>query len=386
MTLANISDCALRRPLRHLALVGQFPPPVHGQSLAIQQLAEAGWTDVAVHPVRLDMSDSLDQVGRASVLKLLRLWRCIRRTRRVLRRHAPCVLYYPPGDGRLVPFLRDVLFLLTVRRQAAATVLHYHAAGMGAYVMASPLRRWTAGFFRAAEIAVQPGPSCLPDAELLEAREIRYIPTGIPDPGNRVGGRSSTPAERFRVLVVGHLCPGKGTGLLPRIAERLSDTADIEIMGDWRSAAYQTQMEPGLRYGHVRFLGVCEGEEKWDAFARADVLLFPSLQETQGLVAVEAMACGLPLVASDIDGIRDVVRDGVEGCLVPPGDADRFADAIGDICSDSATWRAMSEAGRQRYLAEYTLPVYRERMRQVFLDCLPAAADNAGQQIGKGIG
>lgn len=383
----SLNECSTKpMPLLHVALVGQFPPPLHGQALAIQQLTEAGWSDVAVHPVRLDMSDSLDQVGRASVFKLLRLWRCIRRTRCVLRRYAPCVLYYPPGDGRFVPFLRDMLFLLAVRRKAAATVFHYHAAGMGAYILSSPLRRWAAHLFQAAEIAVQPGPSCPPDAELLGARLVRYIPAGIPDPGNRSGLRARSHARRFRVLVVGHLCPEKGTGLLPRIAYRLKDIADIEIMGAWRSARYQMQLESGLHYDHVHFLGVCEGEEKWEAYARADVLLFPSLRETQGLVAVEAMACGLPVVASDIDGIRDVVRDGVEGCLVPLGDADGFADAIGAICSDIVTWRAMSEAGRQRYLAEYTLPVYLERMRQVFLDSLPAAVENGGWQSGGGAG
>jgi len=364
-------------------LVGQFPPPVHGQALAIQQLAEAGWNHVAVHPVPLDMSDSLDQVGRASVLKLLRLCRCIRRTRRLLRCHAPSVLYYPPGDGRLVPFLRDVLFLLAVRRKAAATVLHYHASGTGEYIVSSPLRRWAARLFQKADIAVQPGPSCPPDAAQLGAREIRYIPAGIPDPGNRVGERARPPCGRLRVLVVGHLCQEKGTGMLPRIAERLINSADIEIMGTWRSEAYRTQMEPALRRGHVRFLGMCEGERKWEAFARADILLFPSLRETQGLVAVEAMACGLPVVASAIDGIRDVIRDGVVGRLVAPGDADGFADAICRICLDTVTWRSMSEAGRKRYQAEYTLAAYRARMQQVFLDCLPAIMANAGQGIGK---
>jgi glycosyltransferase involved in cell wall biosynthesis len=275
-----------------------------------------------------------------------------------------------------------VLFLLAVRRHAAATVFHYHAAGMGAYVMASPLRRWAAHVINAAEIAVQPGASCPPDAERLGAREVRYIPTGIPDPGNRVGGRDRPPSGRFRVLVVGHLCPEKGTGLLARIAERLKDFADIEIMGAWRSAAYRMQMEPALCHDHIRFLGVCEGEEKWEAFARADALLFPSFRETQGLVAVEAMACGLPVVASAIDGIRDSIRDGVEGRLVPPGDADGFADAVCTICSDIATWRAMSEACRKRYLAEFTLPVYIERMRQVFLDCLPVVR-NGGRLTGR---
>lgn len=353
----------------HVALVGQLPPPFHGQSIAIEALATALWVDVVLHPVRLDMSDTMESVGRWSLMKIPRLFRCIRRTRRVLKKYKPCVLYYPPGGGDLVPFIRDLIFLFFVRRCAAVTVFHFHAGGMGRYVTTSILRRWSLPLFASVDIAVQPTVSGQHDGEILSAHTVYHIPAGIPDPGNLVGRRGRPPGNRYRILVVGHLCHEKGTGLLPAIAARLCDVADIEIMGSWRSLAYREKIMAQFTSRNVRFLGSQMNEEKWKSFERADVLLFPSFQETQGLVAVEAMACGLPVVVSEIDGIRDVICNEREGLLVSPCSVDAFVDAICRICGDHVLWQAMSKAGRVRYLEHFTIAQYRQRMHRVFLEC-----------------
>ena len=73
--------------------------------------------------------------------------------------------------------------------------------------------------------------------------------------------------------------------------------------------------------------------------------------ESFGIVLVEAMAAGLPVVASDIPGYDEVVTDGVEGCLVPPGDAVAVANAVEAIASDPALAVRFSEAGRARAAA-----------------------------------
>ena len=134
-------------------------------------------------------------------------------------------------------------------------------------------------------------------------------------------------------------------------------------------------MENKLKRPNITLHGGCYGEAKWAQFEKAHVLLFPSLKETQGLVAVEAIACGLPVVASDIDGIRSVFSDGVEGFLVTPGHAQAFADAVASLCRDPARWREMSEAGRRRFCSTFTLTHYLDGMRRVFLDCAGGGHD-----------
>jgi phosphatidylinositol alpha-mannosyltransferase len=79
------------------------------------------------------------------------------------------------------------------------------------------------------------------------------------------------------------------------------------------------------------------------------VFISPALgQESFGMVLVEAMAAGLPVVASDIPGYREVVRDEREGLLVPPGDAHALASALERVLSDRALAARLGEAGRRR--------------------------------------
>jgi glycosyltransferase involved in cell wall biosynthesis len=84
--------------------------------------------------------------------------------------------------------------------------------------------------------------------------------------------------------------------------------------------------------------------------AASDIVAFTSLYEARGNVAVEAMACGKPLVASHVDGIRDSFQDGVEGFLVAPGDVRSFAERLVRLIQDQALRRQMGEAGTRTAL------------------------------------
>jgi glycosyltransferase involved in cell wall biosynthesis len=89
--------------------------------------------------------------------------------------------------------------------------------------------------------------------------------------------------------------------------------------------------------------------------AALDVLVLPSLSEALGLVLLEAGALGVPVVATAVGGIPEVVEDGVTGILVPPGQPDALADAVTRLLRDPERARAMGEAGRARVEREFTL-------------------------------
>lgn len=96
----------------------------------------------------------------------------------------------------------------------------------------------------------------------------------------------------------------------------------------------------------ARHLGFLDRETLADLYADADLFLFPSPTETCGLVAVEAMASGLPVIASDRGGARESVRDGLTGRVVAAGDAEGFARAASELVRDPARRRAMGERAR----------------------------------------
>jgi glycosyltransferase involved in cell wall biosynthesis len=96
----------------------------------------------------------------------------------------------------------------------------------------------------------------------------------------------------------------------------------------------------------ARHFGFLERETLADLYADSDLFVFPSATETCGLVALEAMASGLPVIGVDAGGMRDNVRDGLTGRLVAPGDADELVGAVAAVLADESTRYAMGQAAR----------------------------------------
>jgi len=99
---------------------------------------------------------------------------------------------------------------------------------------------------------------------------------------------------------------------------------------------------------HVTFAGRIPHDEVPAALRAMDLFVLPSSQESFGVVAVEAMAAGLPVVATDVPGFQEIVVDGVTGLIVPTGSPDALAQAMQRLLKDPETCRAMGAAGRAR--------------------------------------
>lgn len=126
------------------------------------------------------------------------------------------------------------------------------------------------------------------------------------------------------------------------------------LEADYRLQLHQQVARSNLSDA-VRFAGFQSDMPRF--YAAADVVVHSSIEpEPFGMVLVEAMACGKPVIASDAGGPREIVENGVTGLLVPPGDAARLADAISILLSDPERRRRMGQAGaarvRDRFSAE----------------------------------
>jgi phosphatidylinositol alpha-mannosyltransferase len=154
-----------------------------------------------------------------------------------------------------------------------------------------------------------------------------------------------------KVLFVGRLDERKGFGFaVDAFAVLAADRPDLTLVvageGPERRALMRLPDELRRR---VRSLGSVPNADLHPIEAACDLFLGPAIGgESFGIVLVEAMAAGLPVVASDIAGYDEVVSDGIEGLLVPPRDPGALAAAAGRILDDGALARSMSEAARRR--------------------------------------
>jgi phosphatidylinositol alpha-mannosyltransferase len=191
----------------------------------------------------------------------------------------------------------------------------------------------------------------------------RIVPNGV-----RLGGEEETGGdnEPLHILFIGQSVERKGLPVLLRAFEALREhvSATLTLVG-----VSVAEIAPMLLDDRgVRALGKVSEEEKAIELRRAEVLCAPSLRgESFGMVLTEAFAASTPVVASDIPGYRDVARDGVDGLLVPPGDALALAEALRAMALDPGRRAAMAASARERaerfswaHVAEEVADSYRE--------------------------
>lgn len=212
------------------------------------------------------------------------------------------------------------------------------------------------GYGNLCDVVIAPSESV---AEILLHRgvtvPIEVIPTGVDrarlQSGDRTAGRrrAGIPPEAFVVGHVGRLAPEKNLDFLARALTSLTRQdreAMILVVGDGPSRnVIQAALEQHGLGGRLVMTGILEGRELADAYASMDVFAFASRSETQGMVLAEAMTTGVPVVALDAPGVREVVRDRYNGRLLPEENMQTFVQALHWIRSRSIDARATLGSG-----------------------------------------
>jgi glycosyltransferase involved in cell wall biosynthesis len=220
----------------------------------------------------------------------------------------------------------------------------------------------------------------LAEQRLARPDRIRVVRYGIDPHG---WGRSPEERERARerlglepgdvaVGMASRLVPGKGhdLALAATAAARAGDPRlKLLIAGD---GPLRAELERDAGEG-VRLLGFLDGIG--DLLAACDVFLFPTEPwwgEGFGLAALEAMASGLPIVATAVGGMPEMVEEGRTGMLVEPRDTDGLRDALAGLARDEERRRAMGREARARVEREFSLEVMRDRTLEVYREVLGA--------------
>ena len=290
------------------------------------------------------------------------------RTRRAIAASRPDVVHV---HEPMVPWVG--LAAATTRLAPVVGTFHAWSDRDRVYRLARPLGRRLAAHLDAAVAVSEAAAGYHAGALGLPEGRFHVVPNGVEVArfAEAVPFPEVVDAGAPTLLFVGRLERRKGLEMLVRAFTRLkADRPDLRlhVVGEGPEGERCRALLPASLLADVVFHGRVPAEDVPRWFASCDLYASPALGgESFGIVLLEAMAAGRPIVASDLPGYRTVARDGVHASLVPPGDVPALADAIGGLLDNPARRRAMGEQGR-RVATSHDWARVAERLRVLYAD------------------
>jgi len=365
----------MQRPKARILLFGYLPPPLFGPSVACQTLLGTEFaTNFKITFFNLSVVTNLSELEQVSVWKMIRLVGFVFKELWYLctRRFDFCC--YPISFNRNA-FLKDALLLRLAHAFHVPIVLWAHGNKLPSFYARSGMgmQRLIDRVVCDARAAIVLGDRLRYNFEQhLRSEQIFTVPLGIRPPG--ILPAVEKRADTVSVLYLGNLAAEKGVLVLmraiPTVVKRRPN-ARFVFSGLWRRDHERQEAERIISEhnleGRIQFAGIVAGEAKWRLLAGADILVFPTLlSESFGLVLVEGMAAGLPIVTTPHVPIPDVIEDGVNGFVVDERDPDQLANKILQLADDPDLRRRIGEANRQKFERLYTAEHYGRRMIELF--------------------
>lgn len=210
----------------------------------------------------------------------------------------------------------------------------------------------------------------------ISSSRILYLPNGVDTNVFQPSGEK----EENLLLFVGRLTTQKGLPVLLRALRYVDTPVRLVVIGPPSSSAYYdfirelARKEVSRGRHKIEILGDVNGSiVPW--YQKASIFVLPSLWEGLPVVAIEALACGTPVVATSVDGTPEVVTDNENGFLVPANDPRRLAEKIQYLLENPSLRVKMGKEGRNRMIEDFSMDVLLKRLRRFYEEILSGGRD-----------
>jgi glycosyltransferase involved in cell wall biosynthesis len=271
--------------------------------------------------------------------------------------------------------LRKLVVVAVASLFGVPLVLHLHGGGYRQFIAALPgfATRLVGWMFRRASRTIVLGEDWrdfVKTALQLTDQDVAVVPNGVPDPKPQGIGQKKDGA---RLLFMGRLSHEKGADDLLRALssdELIGVDWSAVIAGDGDLPEVHDYKKNAALAARTEFPGWLSSAQADQAYATSNIFVLPSHLEGLSIALLEAMAHGLAVVVTPVGAHSEVIDDGKNGILVPPGDSVALAAALHRLISDNELRQRLGKAARERFEAEYDISRTAELWRSTYLDVM----------------
>jgi glycosyltransferase involved in cell wall biosynthesis len=354
-------------------LLGKLPPPFMGPSVAFSILVNSRLKDYFhLHYLDTRVNLSLNTLGKWSINKLLLNLKIYSRYSRDLKQLKPDLILVPLSQS-LAGFIKDSVFLWLAKWNGIKPIVQLRGGNFKYWVNSSG---WFTRWYVKKVLSIS-------SDVLVLGKSLRYMFTDyfpeerihvIPNGGDFHSDCKKNESPVVRIAYSGNLQPSKGIedvirALIILKSKLTGFSVHLDVMGTWRDEVTKSRCISLVKEFDlpVFFFNQISGQELLDNLFRSDIFVFtPREQEGHPWVIIEAMAAGLPIVATPMGAIAESVEEGVNGFLVSPSQPEMIAQRLERLISDPQCRLDMGTKSRLRYEDLFTEEKMINRYRDTF--------------------
>jgi len=350
-----------------LLISGCLPPPMGGMATYYQTLIESSLSEQIQYQFVQTSSNrrEFSKSGRASLSNFIYAAQdCIRFTAAVWR-NKPEIAHIGTAYG--ISFLKHSFCVLIAYLLGCKVLLHPHCSFITIYINQTKLWQW---FFRQVmrmtKGVIVLSKEWLQLGVIIPKCRVFYMPNPINIQRYRSVLEKKTFAnprqEKVRILFLGYLGKAKGSFDIidaANIIRSKGENVIFDLVGGELSPGELNLLQEKIRSENLDGLVILNppayGDDKLNYFQKADIFIYPSYHEGVPMAVLEAMACGLPIIASRVGGLPDVVKDGENGILIEAGHPEQLANAVCYLVEKPEVLLQMGKASYQLASENYSI-------------------------------